>query len=105
MGASHSSQWVRLCPCGNWLRARLMPSFTVASIWSCTAPSPAQPVAIWPPVEVPVEGEDNSAEMNDMVTAIVDFTCPGSSYWYSERQISGVRRLTVCAQVFVRTRV
>ena len=40
-------------PCGSRLRARSTASFTVASICSLTAPSPAQPVAMCP---VPLRG-------------------------------------------------
>src|SRR5690606_28908501 len=50
MASPHSSQSRRPGPDGSWLRARWMASFTVASIWSWTAPSPAQPVAMrFPP--------------------------------------------------------
>src|SRR3954466_12615615 len=41
-----SAQWLRDGPCDRRLFARSIASFTVASICSCTAPSPAQPVAI-----------------------------------------------------------
>ena len=44
--ASHSSQCFRLGPRGSLARARLTASSTVESIWSCTAPSPAPPVAM-----------------------------------------------------------
>jgi hypothetical protein len=46
MAASHSSQWVSPGPWRNCWRARSTASLTVASIWSCTAPSPAHPVAM-----------------------------------------------------------
>src|SRR5690606_11277851 len=46
MGSPHSSQSARPGPVPRRLRARSIASFTVASILSCTAPSPAQPVAI-----------------------------------------------------------
>src|SRR6185437_151211 len=46
MSAPQSAQWARPGPCGSRLCARRMPSVTVASICSCTAPSPAQPVAM-----------------------------------------------------------
>jgi hypothetical protein len=41
-----SAQWLKDGPWDKRLCARLIPSFTVASICSCTAPSPAQPVAM-----------------------------------------------------------
>src|SRR5690606_8925596 len=46
IGSSHSSQWLAPGPVGKRLRARLIASSTVASIWSCTALSPAHPVAM-----------------------------------------------------------
>ena len=46
IGASHSSQCSRPGPSRSWRRARAIASSTVASIWSWTAPSPAQPVAM-----------------------------------------------------------
>ena len=46
MGASHSSQWVRLSPWGSSLRARAMASSMLSSICSCTAPSLVQPPAM-----------------------------------------------------------
>jgi hypothetical protein len=45
MRSPQASQRLRPGPAGSLLRARRIPSFTVASIWSCTALSPAQPVA------------------------------------------------------------
>src|SRR5579863_3143499 len=46
MVSPHSAQCVSPGPWGNWLRARSTASFTVASICSLTAPSPAHPVAM-----------------------------------------------------------
>src|SRR5690606_21291738 len=46
IGVSHSSQLLRPGPRESWLRTRSIASLTVASIWSWTAPSPAQPVAM-----------------------------------------------------------
>src|SRR5690606_29552941 len=46
MGPPHSSQWVRLGPAGNWLRALSTASWMLSSICSWTARSCAQPVAM-----------------------------------------------------------
>src|SRR3546814_5729218 len=88
ISTSHSSQRRRLGPCGSWLRTRLIASLTVASIWSWTAPSPAQPVAMsdsW--VVDPCDGlHDLEARSEEQTSELQSLMRNSSAVFYSKKK-------------------